>query len=918
MSSVPGGQAPLDVLAIGYEPSLDRVIRELRIRGIRTNVFRSLEGASVEATALVVALDQPLESTVSEAELREFTARYDDVIPVSSRPAGQAAYFHEISHLLLTQVSAQDAAETIVAVASIGGRRIVEWNRLLDRSREWAEDSGHVSLLKDAEVPPAELLAAEVSDVFDPAAVRAVRDYLDASRSQIARRRRRAMAVLSAGALALVALIVLAVVQTFNANDSRNQAEEARKTADADRLADYAGRLQDADPDLPSILVSAAAQLKPTDRVVGAANEVAARTWPHRTVELGGLPRRMSSAANAPRLAMMVKGTSTAQIYDTGTAEQVAELEVGDVAGLRSAELSPDGKTLAVQRNDEPTIRLYAVDGSGAAEMKPEAGNLLGWYDAEHLALATGSALTTVPRTGGAPVAVIELKPGEELRAFARSADGTTTAAISADALYLTRTGTGPKRMQMKGAMDVAVAGSGDRIAVAGYPKNALVRWTSGDEPGVTHLDESLRGTSVSRIGESEFAFAGWEGRLMAVSGGDLISSVLAHSGGRFLTAVAGDKTLATAGQDRRLRFWRPRGSAGTDQSLPFGLRDVREAVFADAGDNPLIESSRNQLTIQSDAPVATVIHQPNYMWTVDVERRTAVKDRPTVFGRLNTDMALSPAGSGVAIVTSKGVMLGRIEHDGSPKDEGRIDGTPIGMTIAGTGRGLLAVSDDSSTVVLADSTHVYCWSKAGGAPTRQNHTFDADRRPIAMVAETVDGTPKCRVLTADGYVRNHEGKEARLRTGESGHGSTLAAGAFRGVRGGILAVTEHGRIYEIDGLRGRRIGTVGSGVEPFAVRLSPSGRTVAVMGRAGTSFVDRSSGRVFQRVPADGTSYLNDVGFRSDTGDDAVLAITSRGAIRSISLSNTCDGPICEVNSPRPPTEQERADFQIPDGIGE
>ncbi|MFT3660694.1 MAG: hypothetical protein QM809_04675 [Gordonia sp. (in: high G+C Gram-positive bacteria)] len=907
---------PLDMLAVGYDVKVRDLVRELELRGTPVTLLRDLDASPSGASVLVLVLDEALESSTSEESVRRFADRYGDVIPVTSRPAGTPEYFAELSHLLLTQVPVSESAATITEIAAIGGSRIVEWNRLLDRAREWSEDPAHTALLTEPEVQSAELLLAEGVGFFDRTAVDMVVNFVETSKAAIAKRRRTGISVLSAGALALVVLIVLAVVQALNANDSREHADEARQMADADRLADYAIRMQDADPDLPSILVKAAAKVKPTDRVIGAANSIAERTWPHRSVRLDGLPLRMGRADAAPRIAIGTEGATEVRVFDTEKAVEIAALQVGKVDDLVAVAMNPVGSTVAVQGRTDNEIRLYPVDGGGARQMKaPEKVKLLGWYEPDRLAVATAERLAVISASGGALTTVLEIRKGEELRAFATSGDGAVTAAISVDALYLLRRGTAPVRVPVKGAMDVAVAESGDLIAVAGHPSNTMVRWPRGGKPEAQTTAEAERGTKVVRIDDG-FAFASWDGRVLAPGAK---TEVLAHAGGRFLAQMAGRNSLVTAGQDRYVRFWTPRMGDASAVPLPFGLSDMRSAAFRPGTTSSLLESTRNQITLQPGAEVATVIHQPNYLWTVNATDRTAIKKTPTYFGRLNADMALSPGGTAAVRVVSGGLNFGRIGWDGDLTDGGVIEGKPIGMTIASTGRGLVAVDDDASTAILADSTHLSCWSKAGGSPNRIDRTFDADRAPMALIAGTVDGRPECRALTADGYVRDQTGHEEKISIPGVAEGDVrLSAGAFQNLQGTIVAVTDSGDIYEITRSAVRRVGGTGPGTRPFAVRVSPSGKTIAVMGRAGSSYIDRASGRELRQVPAVGTSYISDVAFRLDSGSNALLTITSMGAVGSLSLTSDCEGALCNVIGPRPATSRERADFHIPAGTGE
>ncbi|MFI8774872.1 WD40 repeat domain-containing protein [Gordonia sp. NPDC062954] len=864
-------------------------------------------------------VDEALTRSVPEHQLREFASSRGEIIPVSRSRTDAVNYLSDLSHAIFDNSSVPDMATEIAAIATVGGRRITEWNRIVIRAREWRENPATAPLMDEADTQSAELIVADPPRLFAANDVESVRLFVAASESAISRRRRRAVGVLSAVAVALVALIGLASCQAVNANNSRVEAREAQATAEADRLADLSIRTASADPDLPLVLLNEALDIKVTDRVRAAVNTVEAGTWPHRSLRLPAAPVEVSAAQNASRVAVLTSTPPTVHVYNTADGTVVAQRQLPPAEqdqGVAFA-LSADGARVALQYEGD-SIQVFDVSGGQLTSVPKSQGELLGWLDSRNLAVATSGGLGSLDHSDGGMTPVVTVAAGDlPVRGFARTPDGSVTAVLAHDVLYLSGPDVATNKHPVSGGMDVSVSADGKTAAVAGYPESYIVRTDQArDEPSPI----AVNATHVNLVAGSVFAFGTREGRLVQTNSSTVLRSVVAHLDLGTKASRDGSGRLVSIGYDGYMRIWTPDpNNHGGGEPVMFGrLHDMADAVFARQSNSSLLESTRNQIRMRPGSTFATVIAQPNYVWTVDVDTHKATDDRPTYFGGLDADSALSPSGTAAARVVSKGAGTATVsDKNGRLISEAGIDGTSLQMAIAGMGEGLLAVDDDASTVVTADPTHLYCWSTTQLGPNLYNRTFDAGRGPVALSAQKVDGTSRCRALTADGYLRDEKGDEHKLTipglTQRLEAGDTrFAAGTFTDGQRTVIAVTSDGEIYRITGKTGDRIGTVGPGLETIAVRISPSGKIVVVIGQKATVFVDTESGDTIDRDVAQGTSFISDVAF-TDTEERNVVAVTSLSAIMPLSVDGGCGQELCAMPAPRELTEFERSDYARP-----
>lgn len=919
-------QFDLDVLKMAEHEQVDDLVAALNRRSVAVHLLTTPSTSGSGASTLVVLLDSALESTVDEDAVRELMRNYRDAIPVTVASTSASPYLAELSHIILAESTIDEAADTIASIVMVGGQRIVEWNRLVDRARAWTDVHDADLLLDEDDSSSATILLADPPMYADEQSLTTTRAFVDASSLAVVRRRRRAITILSAIALFLVVLLVLAITGTFSANRSRSQAEDERRTAQADGLADLSTRLIDADPDLPSILIRQAAEVKVTDRVLEAANSIETSTWPHRSIELDASPLMLSGASNANRVAVLTSAPQQLRIYDTHTGSVVARLVPNWPANVaRTVAISPDGTEVAAKAVGAD-IEILSADGRRATVPNSASfGDVLGWLDPATVAVSGPTALVGVPSEGGPPQVRVSVAPGETVRGFDRTADGKATAAITREAVYLARGGDQPVRVGIDGAMDVAISPSGETLAVAAYPVSKILSFAAGQTPSAT--SPQVNATRVKSTDADTFVFGTRDGDLVQTHSGDAstIKVVHAQPGTSLRLARTGSGGLATTGVDGRLRLWAPQLSGlGQETPVLFGRPyDMRKAVFAHAEKAPSFrESTRHLITVARHASRATVIAQPNYVWTVDVSTgKPTSRDRPRYFGGVNADSALSPGGTAIGVVGSEQSSTGLIGPDGRISKGSTFEGKPPPMAIAGQGEGLLAVSDDARTLMMADATHLSCWSTIAGTAQQTGERFDIGRAVAALAAITASTTRRCVSLTVDGYLRTQDGHETRLNAGDlitkiDADETRIVAAAFLADNNSAMAVTDTGDVYAITGLDARPIASVGAGLRPFALRVSPSGKHLAVIGESATTFVDASTGKPVQRIVARGDSFLSDIGF-IDENKGQIIAITSMGATQLITLNAQCGTALCGITSPRQLTDNERGAYDLSATLG-
>ncbi|MFF0492539.1 hypothetical protein ACFYTQ_26215 [Nocardia sp. NPDC004068] len=859
-----------------------------------------LPGAE-RSTAVAVLITPGLIQHHDNAELRARTNAYEEIVPVSFLE-GSAPVYDELSQIIVRQLGIDEAAHRIGLIVRYGGRTIVGWQRLADQAIKWhAEGTG---LLRGSEIAAA--LAVTHSETARGSSHRdTVLAYIEASGSAVTRRRRLWSTALTSIAIVLTVVLTVALAQSISARRAQLAADRAADRADADRLARVATSLIDADPDLPSILATTAHDLAPTDLTSAAVAQTATRTWPHTSTPVGYRPRTVTGARHVPRFAVGESDKPIVHVYQVvagGGANEVSRAEVPVSRGLAvEGFLSPNGTTLATTEANPGTIRVFDV---GAAAANPPAwvtgdDRLFGWIDDDRLLVGRGDRLLGVDRRGGSETLLTDSQ-GRVFDEANVSNNGRFIVAATEESLTRAdlRHELPNRTAAVKHAGDVAINNTGDLAAAVTLPLATTV--TFG--PDTASVDElkSFYLSNVEFVTDRLIYGGGRNGTFSLFFGNEHSAPIRAHLDGSVFAALADGRSLMTTGNDGYLRIWNLTVDPGaksyvsrTWKSGPVGLSDDTGVVVA-----PRL-SARNQIRFATSTDVvvtglsgyATVLDAATLQEIEPPERRrrreagkcSDCAGIPGYFSGLFSELALSRNGDFLASVNPPQIWINRYSEQSHYFDGAApvgISARPPRVTREG-GEGVGAVSEDGKSVVVADDSVVATIS-AGTSPMASKE-YPVQRRPVGLFA---GGASPGVAITFDGYARDSAGTETRLPLPA---GTELAACEIPTIDD-YTCVTTQGRILRIIPGRASEIGSVGDGFAPFAIRVSPDTRRIAVIGRSGVSLVDLGSGaRSFTPTRID-DQMITDVAF-SPSGD-RVLAVRVDGTVVALGRSEPTPPP--------------------------
>ena len=149
----------IDVLYLADDQELVQpLIEALRRYGLDIHERHPGERAT-DSQLLVVLLTERLVASFTNPAKQlplEITG-YSEVVPVSYFPS-EAPVLQDLNHNLIRQVGTDESARRIAAIARFGGRRIVQWNALVDRAQAWKSSADEQKLLDSNELTQALLL----------------------------------------------------------------------------------------------------------------------------------------------------------------------------------------------------------------------------------------------------------------------------------------------------------------------------------------------------------------------------------------------------------------------------------------------------------------------------------------------------------------------------------------------------------------------------------------------------------------------------------------------------------------------------------------------------------------------------------------------------------------------------------------
>ncbi|MFI9833179.1 helix-turn-helix domain-containing protein [Streptomyces sp. NPDC051913] len=618
------------------------------------------------------------------------------------------------------------------------------------------------------------------------------RDFLDASRDDARRGRRRYRLVLTGVTTALC----LALVAAGLAVGQWRSAITAQHTAQSRQLAAQSRALLDSDPDLAALLAVHAYRTSPTREAAGALYAAAASPLRERLAD-GTAP--VESLALTPDGHTLATHSTdgTARIWDLSTGRlRKAFTASADDEDSQVAALSPDGRTLAVATTGDTGAAVTLWDP------------------------ATGKKLSTFPIPDGA------------VRALAFSPDGRSVAASSPAAVRVWDVSTGRTRHRFSGHPDphgVAFGPDGRTVAAVG-PGGQVRVWELATGRTRTSRDSLIGGggaVALSPDGRT-CAIAGTDGsvQLRETATGAVRRTIrdvpVALNGLRF----SGDgRTLALSGSGDTVRLWDTvSGTAiGTVTAGHHGRGAVTVALDVDG----------RTLVTSSTTDAAARVHG------LSVDRPRITLPGPT--GTHLTDLTFSRDGSLVSAVGQGPPGGGAVRlwdartgdaeatlasaPEAAPEFSGRrlpfVSSRLAAVGFSPAGRALVARAGKGEVIEVRDL-----------ATGRLHRSRAVDAAGPAVLSP--DGT-RLAFAGARGAVRIWQLSTGAVRTVHAG-GGELVRGLVFAPDGRTLAVVgiegDGDRVTLLDPATGRTVRTLRPGIRsPLSLAFSPDGRSLATVG---------------------------------------------------------------------------------------
>ncbi|MDJ0768052.1 MAG: toll/interleukin-1 receptor domain-containing protein [Ilumatobacter sp.] len=224
--------------------------------------------ATSEALIVVVSPDYAASEVCGE-EVGRAEALGKRIVPVVCRDTEPASVLPVVA--ARNWIFARTDDEIAAAVGKIDEALSVdpdwakEHTRLLGRALVWDQRNQDASiLLRGSELDAAETAVAAERPIEQPQVTELQRRFVQASRTAATKRSRRLVLVSAAVAAVSIALAVVAVLQTFEANEQRDTAQARERLAESRSLAAQAMQLVEFEPETAALLAVEAMRLEAT------------------------------------------------------------------------------------------------------------------------------------------------------------------------------------------------------------------------------------------------------------------------------------------------------------------------------------------------------------------------------------------------------------------------------------------------------------------------------------------------------------------------------------------------------------------------------------------------------------------------------------------------------------------------------
>ncbi|KUM81650.1 PQQ-binding-like beta-propeller repeat protein [Streptomyces griseorubiginosus] len=731
--------------------------------------------------------------------------------------------------------------------------------------------------------------------------------FLDASRNQDHRGRRRSRLVLTT----VVAALCLALVAAGLAVGQWHSAVGAQHVAESRQLAAQSGALLGSDPDLAALLAVRAYRTSPTREATAALYAAAALP----------LRKRLTSGTRPVDSLALSPDGHTLATHSTDDKVRIWELPAGRLrhtfAGRGVGEVlafSPDGRSLAVYTTN---------DGGGVALWDPDTGR-----ESRSFAVPDGYVRALAFSPDGRRVAIAsssvriwDLATGRMRQRFPGLRDpqavvfgpgGRTVAAADFDGrVWVWDTVTGRVRSPQGGRVRSPHGGMTEPVTVRFSPdrRTYAVVLTDGSvqlrETTTGHLRHTFKNAQAVR---DEAVFSP-DGRTLAVPGSDGTVRIWDTASGAARTPVpaghrgGGATRLALSADGRTLFTGSIRDPDVRVQRLPddlprstlSGPSDAYIAGMAFSPDGRAVATVRQGPAARGSAQLWDArTGEPSAALPLDSDPALRAEKVSVPINSLGA-VAFSSSGSALAATTGRDRAIGVRDLATGRLRQTRSLGISDTALFGRDGTRLAVVSRDGTVRIWDLATGTLHTARTGISGPVRSVAFTADGRTLAVVMVRADDEQVTLIDAKTGHAR---------RTIRPGDGILLSL-AFS-PDGRTLVTIGNRTVKAWDTRTGQLRTTFTTGTRVGSPAFSPDGRTLAVTDEVGVQLWDLATGQVRTTVP---TRSPATVAFSPDA---RTLAVGTYGSVElwTVDLPDPTHAirAICAaVDSPLSPAQQHR-----------
>lgn len=845
---------------------------------------------------LVVLSENLASDRVSESCLDQLRSTVGiELLPVVLGDGG-ADLLPEFSHVRVTAVGLDRAAERIAIVARTGSGDLAAWNAITGHARWWFSGGRATSdLLNRSAFEEANQLLLRPIARLAGADRNAVAELVQASAQRLRRRATQLVVLTIVLLVVLVTTTVTALGQRSAANTDAARAVAAARSSESLRLLQAAQSLVATDPDLPWMLIGQTARLDPSIDGLSKAARIRSQLVPHRTTPLRE-PAISVIGSSGARIAVVYFGATGVDVIDTDTMQVVGAYAPSST--ITGAALSPDGRQLAVA-SEGNGLELVDVATGEPTPLRDLGGvQLVAWPSSDTL-IAIEDSTASITDQAGATLYTVQFSA--DVTALHATPDGWAVVVTESE-LVLVDLGSGDVsgRLPWTGAIDVQSSPAGDEVLVR--DANAVTRLPLEVFENPSLLPDfaasgkiNARGRTLASVAIFPVPLGDFDGSISVILEGaqQATGRFAAHQGP--VTGLLGleDGSWVSVGSDARLRRWDTQDFFG-EHPGGFAMAPEITGLGISRGTQ---ESRRNMLGPDRGSDLVTVAPLFDFSAYV-VDRFDLSVVHESGIGMMNSPTRPGPEiGRGLRINFATGQMYLWDAENGEAEE---LPPSPQGgLTLQS------ALSPDENYVAVAGPTGVNVLDRSAAQPEWDVSGFSGDQQPISL---EVDNDGVARVLTSSGRLVSTEGAHRQL----SPEGVGIAA-ARTHLTGRTVLVSGDGRVFVGDRRRVEEIEPVDADLGVIAVRISPSGELAALIGSTRSVVLSLSTERVIFEWPSQGNGYeaVADVSFDGD--DRGAVVIRASGALSRSELPDlTTIATELEASMPRSFSDEERAVLQI------